>query len=87
LEDIAYLKNKISKLENKVKKLRASRRILLNMLENMESEAERRLSHLEKCNQILTRYNRNYRLTLLSREAEICHLKSRLSEGSERRTQ
>lgn len=87
MEDTAHLKNKIAKLENKVKKLRVSRRILMNMLENMEMEAERRLGHLEKCNQLLTKYNRNYRLTLLSREAEITSLKSRLPGGRNERRQ
>lgn len=59
----------------------------MNMLESMETETEKRLSHLEKCNQILTKYNRSYRLTLLSRDAEICYLKSRLPGDNRGKTQ
>ncbi len=65
-DEVTGLRQKISVLEHKIKKLRLSRRILMRLLAEMEAELGDRLERLEKNNQILTRHNRDYRLALLT---------------------
>lgn len=47
-EDVVFLKERIEELEEKVEKLRFSRRVLMNMLERLEQEHSHCLLRLEK---------------------------------------
>jgi len=74
--DYAYFQKKIRDLENQVNQLRISRRVLMNLIEKIESDKKEILRQLEKEKHKLKLNNQKYAKWLMennSRYMELIH--------------
>lgn len=76
--DPRQLEQRIRELEEKVFRLRLSRRVLMFLLEESDREKETFIRSLRKENQRLRLANSRYALTLLHKNRQIVNLQSRL---------
>ncbi|MFZ3171237.1 MAG: hypothetical protein WA118_04570 [Carboxydocellales bacterium] len=72
--EIERLKQRIEELEEKVERLRFSRRVLMNLLERIEYEHRDCLLRLEKQNQKLKHNNYRFATDLLYKNKRIIEL-------------
>ncbi|MHB1125514.1 MAG: translation initiation factor 2 [Bacillota bacterium] len=75
-EDQDVLKERLIELEERIESLRVSRRVLMNLIENMEKEKRSALARLEKENYKLQQSNSKYARTLLRMHKIILDLQS-----------
>lgn len=79
---IGYLESRIRELEEKIRQLRLSRRVLMNLIEKMEKERTGFLNRLEKENHRLHRDNCRYAQRLLYKNLKILELESKLDHAA-----
>ncbi|MGE5674757.1 MAG: hypothetical protein ACM3XM_12950 [Mycobacterium leprae] len=81
-DEVAQLRARIRMLEERIKGLRASRRILMNLVAAQEREKRARIQRLEQENDRLQKQSTRYAKAVLERNIRIIRL-----EESLRRTQ
>jgi len=78
--EIENLHLRVRELEDRVQHLRFSRRILMNILEELEREKQRQgeiLAHTQRC---LQRGNRSYALRLMEKNRRIITLQEQVNK-------
>jgi len=75
-----YLINRIKELEEQVEHLRVSRRVLMNLIEKIESEKRLLLTRLEKENKKLQKSNSKYAQWLWNKNRKIIELESKIEQ-------
>ncbi|MCL4424224.1 MAG: translation initiation factor 2 [Firmicutes bacterium] len=87
---VSYLESQVKFLEERVRSLRAGRRILMNLLQAQEQEKRVSLSRLDREKKQLARKNRLYAREVLERSLQIRKLERSLWEwqqdGTKRRS-
>ncbi len=79
-EEVNYLKKRVTELEKQLDNLRLSRRVLMDLLEQIEKEKNILSTQLEKKSKHLYRYKKqNYRKTY-SQEFELLELKNYIKD-------
>jgi len=78
-EEMLRLRERVEELEEKVERLRFSRRILMNLLEKLEQEHRGCLLRLEKQNRKLQQNNSRFANHLLHKNKRIVELEMRLN--------
>lgn len=86
IEDEA-LKAKIRSLEEKIQGLRASRRILMNLLTTSEREKKVRIARLESENELLKRRSSKYARAVFQRNLRIIRLEANLRQNQDEAAQ
>lgn len=84
-EDISLiedLQKRIRELEDKVEALRISRRVLMNLIESIETERREQLSNLENRNEKLQKNNCRYARQIMYRNLRINELEKQLNNFS-----
>lgn len=76
--EVAELQARVKILEERIQGLRASRRILMNLLAAQEREKRSRIHRLEAENQRLQRRSQRYARLVLERNIRIVRLEDRL---------
>lgn len=79
--EITHLKARIEGLEEKIRGLRASRRVLMNLITLLERERRAKIKRLQLENDRLQKSNAKYARAVLERNARICHLERVLRQG------
>lgn len=86
IEDEA-LKAKIRSLEEKIQGLRASRRILMNLLTTSEREKKVRIARLESENELLKRRSSKYARAVFEQNLRIIRLEANLRQNQDEAAQ
>jgi hypothetical protein len=73
-DELAELRRRVRVLEERVQGLRASRRILMNLLASQEREKRARIQRLERENTRLQRQSSRYAKAVLERNIRIIRL-------------
>jgi len=81
VDEVARLRHRIKVLEERIQGLRASRRILMNLLAAQEREKRARIQHLERENSRLHRRSTQYAQALLDRNIRIVRLQQSLERA------
>ncbi len=84
-EDISLidgLNARIRELEDKVEALRISRRVLMNLIDNLENEKREALAQLSIRNEKLQKNNYRYAKTLMCQNLKITKLEQQLQKFS-----
>lgn len=76
--DVRDLERRVQELEDKLLRLRLSRRVLMHLLENMEQEKTVFVQQLERENKRLHRTNQQFAHNLLQKNRQIIELESKL---------
>ncbi len=74
------LRVRIRELEDKVETLRLSRRVLMNLIENVEREKRDQLIHLKLENEKLQRNNTRYAKTIMACKTRISKLEKEINK-------
>jgi len=82
VDDVSQLRNRVRVLEERISGLRASRRILMNLIAAQEREKRARIARLEQENTRLQQQSTRYAKAVLERNIRIIRL-----EESIRRTE
>jgi predicted RNase H-like nuclease (RuvC/YqgF family) len=87
-ELVEELRARMRELEDKIEALRISRRVLMNLLEDLEKEKREQLAILSSENEHLQRSNGRYARAIMLRDIRINQLeaKLRLLAGSQNQT-
>lgn len=85
---VEELRARMRELEDKIEALRISRRVLMNLLEDLEKEKREQLAVLSSQNAELQKSNCRYARAVMLRDIRINQLeaKLRLSAGSQNKT-
>jgi len=81
VEDISLteeLRARIRELEDKVEALRISRRVLMNLIDNLENERREQLSSLVNQNEKLQKNNYRYARAIMGKNLHITKLEQQL---------
>lgn len=78
IDDVRQLMARVRDLEKKLAQVRLSRRVLLHLLERVETDRNVFLSKLEKENRRLQRANVRYARSILKKNQQIVELQSKL---------
>lgn len=81
--EIEILRAKIRSLEEKIQGLRASRRILMNLLTTCEREKKVRIARLERENEILKRRSSKYARAVFERNLRIIRLEANVRQNED----
>jgi hypothetical protein len=87
VSEFEALKAKIRSLEEKIQGLRASRRILMNLLSTSEREKKARITRLERENELLKRRSSKYARAVFERNLRIIRLEAYLKQNQEEAVQ
>lgn len=79
-EELVFYKKKIVELEKQVNQLRLSRRILMNLIEKMETEKRNLFNQLEKEKQQLRLNNQRYAKWLMQNNYRYMELQASLKK-------
>ena len=79
-EELVFYKKKIVELEKQVNQLRLSRRILMNLVEKIETEKRNLFSQLEKEKQQLRLNNQRYAKWLMQNNYRFIELQANLKK-------
>ena len=82
LEELVFYKKKIVELEKQVNQLRLSRRILMNLIEKIETEKRNLFGQLEKEKQQLRLNNQRYAKWLMQNNFRFMELQANLKKQS-----
>ena len=83
VDEVARLRQRIRMLEERIQGLRASRRILMNLLAAQEREKRARIQRLEEENNRLHRRSQRYAQLLMDRNIRIVRLQQSLERASQ----
>lgn len=85
---VEKLRSRVQELEDKVEALRISRRVLMNLIDDLEKENREQLAKLSVQNENLQRNNSRYARAIMHRDIRISELeaKLRLLTGSHNKT-
>jgi predicted RNase H-like nuclease (RuvC/YqgF family) len=81
-EELVFYKKRIIELEKQVNQLRLSRRILMNLIEKIETEKRHLFSQLEKEKQQLRLNNQRYAKWLMQNNYRFMELQANLKKQS-----
>ena len=76
--EISRLKTQIQGLEEKLRTLRASRRVLMSVITALEKDRRARIARLEMENARLQQSNHRYARAMMESNARICRLEENL---------
>ncbi|NLI93700.1 MAG: hypothetical protein GX434_16375 [Peptococcaceae bacterium] len=79
-EEIAFLKKRVNELEKQLENLRLSRRVLMDLLEQIEKEKNNLSSQLERKSKHLQRYKKLNHKKLYSQDFELYEFKNYIRE-------
>lgn len=82
-DELAELKRRVKVLEERIQGLRASRRILMNLVAAQEREKRSRIQKLEQENSRLQRQSTRYAKAVLERNIRIIRLEGKLQGRDE----
>jgi len=82
-DDVGELRRRVRLLEERVQGLRASRRILMNLVASQEREKRARIQRLEKENVRLQQQSTRYAKIVLERNIRIIRLQESLKPSDE----
>ncbi len=80
-DKVCCWRQRVEELEEKVEQLRLSRRVLLNLVEELEKERICSLARLEKENKRLHLTNNRYARSLVKKNIQIVEMESKNQEG------
>ena len=80
-DELIQLKNRVRVLEERIQGLRASRRILMNLITTQERERRTRIFRLEQENERLQQRSTRYARAVLERNIRILRLEDALQKG------
>lgn len=83
MDEVSRLQHRIRVLEERIQGLRASRRILMNLLTAQEREKRARIQHLEQENTRLHRRSSQFARAILDRNIRIVRLEQSLERTTE----
>ncbi|HOB81869.1 MAG TPA: translation initiation factor 2 [Peptococcaceae bacterium] len=79
-DEFSYYKKRILDLENQVNQLRISRRVLMNLIEKIESDKREILTQLEKEKHKLKMNNQRYAKWLMEKNSRYMQLQQSLQK-------
>gem|GEM_PF-1361428 len=82
-DEVSQLRQRVRVLEERIQGLRASRRILMNLLAAQEREKRSRIQRLEQENVRLQQRTSRYAREVLDKNISIVRLKESLQRGEE----
>jgi len=82
LEELSYFKNRVLELEKQVSHLRISRRVLMTLIERIESEKKDLLNQQEEQTRKLRLDNLRYAKSLMQNNCRYVELITNLKEGN-----
>lgn len=82
-DEVSQLRHRVRVLEERVQGLRASRRILMNLLAAQEREKRSRIQRLEQENQQLQQRSSRYARAVLDRNIQIIRLEESMRRSEE----
>lgn len=77
-DELTRLTNKIKGLEEKIRSLRTSRQVLMNLLSVVEKDRRAKINRLEHQNQKLKRSSTRFARAVFERNSKICYLENAL---------
>lgn len=83
MDEVTQLKNRVRILEERIQGLRASRRILMNLLAAQEREKRNRIQRLEQENTRLQQQSTRFARAVLDRNIQIVRLEERMRRNSQ----
>lgn len=81
--ELAELRTRVKLLEERIQGLRASRRILMNLIAAQERERRARINHLEQENERLQRRSTRYARAVLEQNIRILRLEDALRQSDD----
>jgi predicted nuclease with TOPRIM domain len=83
MDEVTQLRHRVRVLEERIQGLRASRRILMNLLAAQEREKRSRIQRLEQENAQLQQRSSHYARQVLDRNIQIIRLEESIRRGEE----